>query len=105
MNKNIDIEMMDECKETVLSSIETLFKECINQMKVTDNWNIALIIIFKEGDPHFLASYRPVRLLSQMYELLTKTITKQANKKARRLSTSGTSCFSEGFSTYDHLLT
>lgn len=54
------IEMIDESKEIVLSSIKTLFTECMHQGKNRDIRSRALTIItLKKGDSHvILSNYR-----------------------------------------------
>ena len=90
--------------ETLLSAITTLFIKCLEQEQIPKAWeNAVIILIHKKGDITKLENYRPLRLLSQLYKLFMKVVTKRINKKLDFFQPIEQAGFRSGFSTNDHL--
>lgn len=46
---NITIEMIDEPKEVIIPKLKTLFNICLEQKKISENWNnTVVVILFKK---------------------------------------------------------
>jgi len=67
--------------------------------------NALVILIYKTGDVTDLKNYRPISLLSHLYKLFTKILTKQVNYQLDGKQEKDQAGFHSGRSTTDHIHT
>jgi len=63
-----------------------------------------MVIIFKKGTKKDLKNYRPIRLLSNIYKVLTKVPTKRLEKTLNENQTREQPGFRSRYSTTDHVV-
>jgi len=101
---DIPIEAIKEGGRALLEMITALFNKCLEQTKVPEMWENAIItLLHKKGDITKLENYRPISLLSHLYKLFMKVITKRITKKLDFYQPVEQAGFRSGFSTNDHL--
>ena len=82
----------------------TLYNQCLQWEKVPEAWENAVItLLHKKEDITKLENYRPISLLSTLYKLFMKIITKRNTKKFDFYQPVEQAGFRSGFSTNDHL--
>ena len=70
---NIIIETLQEGKEVILQRLAKLFNKCLQQREIPSSWkNANMVLLFKKENRKELKNYRPICLLSNIYELFTK---------------------------------
>lgn len=78
------------------------FTKCILIATVPNAWNKAVIILLhKKGDMRKLDNYRPISLLSHVYELSRSVIFNRLSKKLDEYQPRQQADFGSGFSTSD----
>lgn len=88
----------------LLQAIKTLFNACLSKGTTPSEWNNAVIILLhKKGDITDIGNYRPISLLSHVYKLFTKIITKRLCHKLDSYQTREQAGFRAGYGTNDHL--
>lgn len=88
----------------LLQAIKTLFNACLLKGITPSDWNNAVIILLhKKGDITNIGNYRPISLLSHVYKLFTKIITRRLSHKLDSYQTREQAGFRTGYGTNDHL--
>ena len=83
-----------------------MFNRFLETGRIDDSMaDSSTLLLFKKGDEAMLKNYRPISLLSTIYKLLTKTITKRIEKAITEEQDVTQAGFRAGFSTNDHILT
>jgi len=100
------IESIKEGGDTLLQAISALFSKCLEESKIPDSWNNAVVVLLhKKGDITRLENYRPISLLSQLYKLFTKVITTRLTNRLDFYQPVEQAGFRSGYGTNDHLQT
>ena len=100
----VPIEAIKFGGDTMLSAIAALFNKCLEEGKVPESWENAMIILLhKKGDITKLENYRPISLLSTLYKLYMKIIAKRNTNKLDFYQPVEQAGFRAGYSTNDHL--
>lgn len=82
-----------------------LFNTCLIKGTTPSQWDRAVIIILhKKGNITDLKNYRPISLLSHVYKLFTRIVTKRITNKLDLYQPREQAGFRRGFGTNDHLL-
>jgi len=99
-------EMLKNAANTLSLPLSSLFTKCMEQRKIPESWNTALIIlIYKKGDPMNLKNYRPISLLSNLYKLFTKILTNRITEQLEKHQGKDQAGFRPGRSTVGHIYT
>lgn len=102
----IVIEAVKSGGEQIIIKITALLNLCLEKGMVPERWNNAVtILIHKKGDITNLENYRPISLLSHLYKLFTKIITKRLENKLEAYQPREQAGFRKGYGTNDHLQT
>ena len=102
----IPIEAIKEGGDELLTVIANMFNKCLEESRIPDSWNNAVVIVLhKKGDITKLGNYRPISLLSQLYKLFTKIITKRLTNRMDFYQPVEQAGFRSGYGTNDHLQT
>ena len=100
----VPIEAIKLGGDPLLSAITTLFNKCLQWEKIPEAWeNAEITLLHKKGDITKLENYRPISLLSTLYKLFMKIITKRNTNKFDFYQQVEQAGFRSGFSTNDHL--
>ncbi|EYC04314.1 hypothetical protein Y032_0088g2137 [Ancylostoma ceylanicum] len=100
----ITIEMVKWGSRMLIPLITELFNQCLHSGKVPENMADSLtILLHKKGDPSQLKNYRPISLLSVLYKLLTKVISKRVERVLDAEQPREQAGFRKNYSTIDHL--
>lgn len=101
----IVIESIKAGGEKLINALKVLFNKCLEHEQIPTSWNNAIMIIMhKKGDPTDLKNYRPISLLSQVYKLFIKIITRRLTPKLDFYQPREQAGFRSGYATNDHLL-
>ena len=58
--------------------LSMMYTKCLSERRIPTAWKKAkVVIIFKKGNKKDLKNYRPICLLSNIYKILTKILTKR----------------------------
>ncbi|XP_045460954.1 uncharacterized protein LOC123671253 [Harmonia axyridis] len=88
----------------LLRKIARLFNLCLFNSTIPEKWyNAIVILIHKKGDSAELENYRPISLLSHLYKLFSRIITKRLENKLDFYQPIEQAGFRRGFGTNDHL--
>ena len=80
-NHHIDIETLKAGEGTISKTLAKLYTKCLSKRRIPTAWkNAKMVIIFKKGNKKDLNNYRHIRLLSNIYKVLTKVPTKRLEK-------------------------
>lgn len=101
---NITPDILKDADAPLHRTLAALFTECLRQNKIPKSWHCAVIILLhKKGDQKDLTNYRPISLLSALYKLFTKIITKRIAGVLDENQPREQAGFRSNFSTIDHL--
>lgn len=80
---DVPVEAIRMGGDTLLNMVTTLSNKCLEQEKIPQSWENAMIILLhKKEDITKLENYKlPISLLSQLYKLFMKVVTKRNKKK------------------------
>jgi endonuclease/exonuclease/phosphatase family metal-dependent hydrolase len=100
----IPVEAIKEGGKALVGTIVALFNKCLEEEKIPKTWeNAVLKLLHKKGDITKLENYRPISLLSHLYKLFMKIVTKRNTKKLDFYQPVEQAGFRSGYSTNDHL--
>ena len=62
-------------------TLAKLYTKCLSERRIPTAWkNAKMMIRFKNGNKKDLKNYRPIRILRNIYEVLTKVLMKRLDK-------------------------
>ncbi|CAF4695383.1 unnamed protein product, partial [Rotaria sp. Silwood2] len=97
-------ELLKSCGDETYRTLADLFTRCPKQRSIPTSWkNAKVIILHKKGDQEDLKNYRPISLLSIIYKLLTKIITKRLEKTLDYAQPTEQAQFRNEYSTVDNI--
>ena len=103
---DLDINVIKEAGEPLAKELTKLYNFCLQQKRIPDVWKESeLIIIHKKEDKRDMKNYRPISLLSHVYKIFTKIITKRLEKKIDEALSKDQAGFTKNYSTIDHIHT
>lgn len=78
----IGIEALRIGGQELVEALKTLFNKCLFEEKNPSQWlNAIIVLMHRNGDTTDLANNRPMNLLSNVYKLYAKIITKRLTNK------------------------
>lgn len=79
---NILAKMIKGGGSEALIKLADIFNTCLTADKISDNWNIGVVIILhRKGNKTNLDNYRPISSLSHVFKLFTKILTNRLVNK------------------------
>ncbi|KAH7708744.1 endonuclease-reverse transcriptase [Aphelenchoides avenae] len=91
------------CRKKQLARI---FTQCLRKKKIPPQWKESTtVLLYKKGDARNLKNYRPICLLSVVYKLFTKVLTRRITDNLDREQPVEQAGFRQGYCTLDHLQT
>lgn len=72
---NVTAEAIKLGGPVLIANIQKLFNLYLNDLTFSFKWNNAVILPYKKGDKTCLENWRPISLLSDLYELFTRVLT------------------------------
>ena len=103
---NITIDLIKCAGKPLAETLTKLFNKCLRDCSIPQEWNNAsMLLLHKKGDKKDIANYRPISLLSVVYKIFTKIITRRIEKVLDGNQPIEQAGFKAGFSTMDHLQT
>jgi len=92
--------------EKMKEELAKLFSMCLRKREIPSSWNNAVIILlYKKGDKERVENYRPISLLSVLYNMFTKVILNRIERDLDFNQGREQTGFRRGFSTMDHIQT
>lgn len=92
--------------EEIIPPITRLFNLILDTEEVPKQWNLnTIILLHKKGPKDDLNNYRPISLMSNLYKLFSKIITKTLTKILDENQPPQQAGFRSGYSTTDHIQT
>lgn len=102
----ITVELLKEGTDELLREIVKLFNHILTTEELPLQWfTSTIILIHKKGNRDDLTNYRPISLMSNMYKLFSKIMTKRLTNILDEQQPPEQAGFRTGFSTTDHLQT
>ena len=93
-------------QDSMLKPLTTVFNEILKSEIVLHQWKTSkIILLYKKGDKDDLNNYRPISLMSNIYKVFSKIITRRITKVLDESQTPDQAGFRSGYSTVDHLQT
>uniref|UniRef100_W6NH91 RNA-directed DNA polymerase (Reverse transcriptase) domain containing protein n=1 Tax=Haemonchus contortus TaxID=6289 RepID=W6NH91_HAECO len=90
----------------IVRTLARLFTRYLSECKVPTSWKTSkTVLLYKKGDPDDTGSYRPICLLSVIYELFTRVILNRIGRILDEAQPCEQAEFRRGFSTIDHIHT
>ena len=78
---HINMETLKAGEDTVSNTLAKLYTKCLSETQLSTGWkNAKMMISFTEGDKKDLNSYIPICLLSSIYKVLMKVLTRRLEK-------------------------
>ena len=76
-NDHINIETLKAGEDTISKTLAKLYTKCLSERRIPRAWkNAKTVIIFKKGNKKYQNNYRLMCILSNIYKVLTKILTK-----------------------------
>ena len=102
----ITTDLLKDAGFEVHSKLAHLFNQCLSKREVPEAWcNAIVVLLHKKGDKTNLGNYRPISLLSVVYKLFSKVLTKRLESILDENQPREQAGFRSGYSTMDHLHT
>ena len=80
-NDHINIDTLKAGEDTISKTLAKLYTKCLSERRIPTAWkNAKITTIFKKGNKKDLKNYRPIYLLSNIYKVRTKVLTKSLEK-------------------------
>ena len=80
-NDHINNDTLKAEEDTIAKRLALLNTKDLSERRIPVAWKIAkIVIIFKTGNKKALENYRPICLLSNIYKVLMKVLTKRLEK-------------------------
>ena len=80
-NDRLNIEALKAGEDIISHILAKLYTKCLSERRIPTALNNAtLAIIFKKGNKKDFMNFRPISLLSNIYKVLTKVLTKRLEK-------------------------
>ena len=99
-------EMLKQGADQLTNPLTKLFNRIINEEIIPNQWTTSIItLLHKKGPRNNLNNYRPISLISNMYKLFSKIITRRITKVLDENQPIEQAGFRSGYSTADHLQT
>ncbi|KAJ4437195.1 hypothetical protein ANN_17330 [Periplaneta americana] len=103
---NIHNEHLKLGHDSLLTPLTAVFNEILKSETVPHQWKTSkIILLHKKGAKDDLNNYRPISLMSNVYKLLSKIITRRLTKVLDDNQAPDQAGFRSGYSTVDHLQT
>ena len=100
----ITVEILKACGDETYSVLADLFTRCLKQRNIPTSWKDAKVnVLHKKGDQEDLKNYETISLLSVIYKLLTKIITKRLETTLDHAQPIEQAGFRRGYSTIDNI--
>ncbi|KAH7706674.1 hypothetical protein AAVH_26088 [Aphelenchoides avenae] len=91
---------------TLWKHLARLFTQCLRKKKIPPQWKESTtVLLYKKGDARNLKNYRPICLLSVIYKLFTKVLTRRITEDLDREQPVEQAGFRRSYCTLDHLQT
>ena len=104
--EGISVESLKAGGSVVHKELAKLYTMCLQENRTPKDWKTSnMILIHKKGDNRNLKNYRPISLLSNVYKLFTKIMTKRLEKQLDENQPIEQAGFRSGYSTIDHIHT
>ncbi|KAH7695018.1 reverse transcriptase [Aphelenchoides avenae] len=99
-------EMLKAGGPTLWKQLARMFTRCVRKKKIPPQWKESTtVLLYKKGDAKNLKNYRPICLLSVVYKLFTKVLTRRITEDLDRAQPVEQAGFRQGYCTLDHLQT
>lgn len=103
---NIHNEHLKLGHDSLLTPLTAVFNEILKSETVPHQWKTSkIILLHKKGAKDDLNNYRPISLMSNVYKLFSKIITRRLTKVLDDNQAPDQAGFRSGYSTVDHLQT
>ena len=98
---HINIETLKAGEDTISKTLAKLYPKCLSDRLIHTAWK--MIITFRNGNQKDIKNYRPICLLSNIYKVLTKVLTKRLEKIFDENLPWEQAGFRSRYSTTDHI--
>ena len=100
----INIEVLKAREDIISKTLAKLYTKCLSERRIPTAWmNAKMTIIFRKGNKKDLRNYRPLCLLSNIYKVLSKVLTKRLEKTLNENQPREQAGFRSGYSTIVHI--
>ena len=100
----VNIETLKAGEDIITKALAKLYTQCLVQGRIPNSWkNANMVLIFKKGNKKDIKNYRPICLLSNIYKLLMKIITKRLETRLDENQPREQAGFRSKYSTTDHI--
>ena len=84
-NDHINIKTLKAGEDTIPKALANLCTKCLSERRIPTAWkNAKMIIIFKNGNNKDLVNYIPISLLTNVYKVLTKVLSKRLERTSMK---------------------